>query len=32
VERFIEGVQGDEPELAEKLRIEEQELDAGRLN
>ena len=29
-ERFIEEVRGDEPELAEQLRIEERELEAGR--
>jgi hypothetical protein len=28
-ERFIEEVRGDEPEMAAKLRIEEQELWAG---
>jgi hypothetical protein len=28
-ERFIEEVRGDEPELAEELRIEERELEAG---
>ena len=31
-ERFIEEVRGDEPEVATKLRIEERELEAGRLN
>jgi hypothetical protein len=31
-ERFIEGVRGDDPEMAAKLRIEERELDAGGLN
>ena len=31
-ERFIEEVRGDEPEVAAKLRIEERELEAGRLN
>ena len=31
-ERFIEEVRGDEPEMAAKLRIEERELEAGRLN
>ena len=31
-ERFIEGVRGDEPELASYLRIEERELEAGGLN
>ncbi len=31
-ERFIEEVRGDDPELAEPLRIEECELDAGGLN
>jgi hypothetical protein len=29
VERFIEEVRGDEPELAKSLRIEERELEAG---
>jgi hypothetical protein len=28
-ERFIEEVQGDDPELAKQLRIEERELEAG---
>ena len=28
-ERFIEGVRGDEPELAKPLRIEERELETG---
>ena len=28
-ERFIEEVRGDDPEIAEKLRIEERELEAG---
>jgi hypothetical protein len=28
-ERFIEEVRRDEPELAESLRIEERELEAG---
>ena len=28
-ERFIEEIRGDEPELAEPLRIEERELKAG---
>ena len=28
-ERFIEEIRGDEPELAEPLRIEERELEAG---
>ena len=31
-ERFIEEVRGDEPDLADKLRIEERELEAGGLN
>jgi len=31
-ERFIEEVRGDEPELAESLRIEERELEAGGRN
>ena len=31
-ERFIEEVRRDDPELASYLRIEERELDAGRLN
>ena len=31
-ERFIEEIRGDEPELAESLRIEERELRAGELN
>ena len=31
-ERFINEVRGDEPEVAAKLRIEERELDVGRLN
>jgi hypothetical protein len=31
-ERFIDEVRGDDPELAAKLRIEERELEAGRLN
>jgi len=31
-ERFIEGVRGDDPEVAAKLRIEERELDVGGLN
>ena len=31
-ERFIEVVRGDDPEVAAKLRIEERELDAGKLN
>jgi hypothetical protein len=31
-ERFIEEVSGDEPELAETLRIEERELVAGGRN
>jgi hypothetical protein len=29
-ERFIEEIDGDEPELAELLRIEERELEASR--
>ena len=29
-QRFIEEVDGDDPELAELLRIEERELEAGR--
>lgn len=29
---FIEEVRGDDPELAEHLRIEERELEAGGLN
>jgi hypothetical protein len=31
-ERFIEEVHGDDPELANYLRIEEHELEAGGLN
>jgi hypothetical protein len=31
-ERFIEEVRRDEPRLAETVRIEERELDAGSLN
>lgn len=31
-ERFIEEVRNDEPELAESLRIEERELEAGGMN
>ena len=31
-ERFIEEVRGDEPDLAENLRIEEREPEAGGLN
>jgi len=31
-ERFVEEIRGDEPELAESLRIEERELRAGNLN
>ena len=31
-ERFIEEVRGDDPELADYLRIEEGELEAGGLN
>ena len=31
-ERFIEEIRGDEPELAESLRIEERELGAGGRN
>jgi hypothetical protein len=30
-ERFIEEVRGDDPELAEPLRVEELEFDAGGL-
>jgi hypothetical protein len=30
--RFVEEMQGDDPELARSLRIEERELDAGGLN
>lgn len=30
-ERFIEEIRGDDPELAEPLRIEERELDVGAL-
>ena len=29
-QRFIEEIDGDDPELAELLRIEERELEAGR--
>ena len=29
-ERFIEEVRGDDPEVAAKLRIEEQAIEAGR--
>ena len=29
-QRFIEEIEGDDPELAEPLRIEERELEAGR--
>jgi hypothetical protein len=28
-ERFIEEIRGDEPDLAESLRIEERELETG---
>lgn len=28
-QRFIEEIEGDDPELAELLRIEERELEAG---
>jgi hypothetical protein len=28
-ERFVEAIRGDEPELAEPLRIEERELETG---
>ena len=31
-QRFIEEIEGDDPELAELLRIEERELEAGRRN
>ena len=31
-ERFIEEVRGDDPKAADKLRIEEHELEAGGLN
>jgi hypothetical protein len=31
-ERFIAEVRGDDPEVAAKLRIEEQELEAGGVN
>ncbi len=31
-ERFVEEVRGDDPELANYLRIEERELEAGGLN
>jgi hypothetical protein len=31
-ERFIEEIRSDEPELAETLRIEERELEAGGRN
>jgi hypothetical protein len=31
-ERFIEEIRGDDPELAEPLRIEERKLEAGGLN
>ena len=31
-ERFVEEIRGDEPELAESLRIEERELRAGGRN
>ena len=31
-ERFIEEIRGDDPELAEQLRIEERELEAGGVN
>ncbi len=31
-EHFIEEIRGDEPELAESLRIEERELEAGGRN
>ena len=31
-ERFVEEVRADEPELAEQLRIEEWELEAGEAN
>lgn len=31
-ERFIEEVRGDDPEMADKLRIEERELEVGGVN
>jgi hypothetical protein len=31
-ERFIDEIRGDDPELAEPLRIEERELETGNLN
>jgi len=31
-ERFIEEIRGDDPELAQSLRIEERELGSGGLN
>jgi hypothetical protein len=31
-ERFIEEIRRDDPELAEPLRVEERELEAGGLN
>lgn len=31
-ERFVAEVRGDDPEVAETLRIEERELDSGGLN
>lgn len=31
-ERFIEKVRGDEPEVAESLRVEERDLETGGLN
>jgi hypothetical protein len=31
-ERFVEEVRGDEPDLAESLRIEERELETGGRN
>ena len=31
-EHFIEGVRGDDPKIAAKLRIEERELEAGGVN
>jgi hypothetical protein len=31
-ERFIAEIRGDDPELAEPLRVEERKLEAGTLN
>jgi hypothetical protein len=31
-EPFVEEVRGDDPQVAEKLRIEERELEAGEWN